>query len=583
MALSVLLGFLAIGSSIGLLGASAWIIAMAALQPSIAVLQVAIVGVRFFGIARGIFRYLERLVSHQVTFRLLAELRVWFYSMIEPLAPAQLAGRRSGDLLSRIVSDIAALEQFYVRVVAPPLVALLTSALAVLIVGLHHPELIWPLLTFLMLTGLAAPLGVQLLARPVGAQVADSRAALSAVLVDGVQGAADLLAFGAAAMHLERIQQLDRRLAQGQARAAAITALNTAMGILFTWLASASVLTAAVPLVTAGTLSGVNLAVLTLVTLAAFEGVLPLPQAAHALQNSLAAARRLFELVARPGYGVPALPSMWSDRLPAATQPSPETTSAQQPPDLTTAPPIRVENLTMRYAPDEPPALMDVSFSVPAGSRIAVVGASGAGKSSLAAVMLRLWDYQQGQVWLDSHELRNMPSEWVRRQLTVVTQQTHLFNATVRENLLLARPEATQIELEQAARAAQIHDFICSLPAGYDTWIGEQGLQLSGGERQRLAIARAPRKNAPVLIPDEPTANLDADTAHALLQALQPFTAGKTTLLITHRLGQLRGDDQVLLFDRGRLIAAGHHADLLMRNPLYQRLWQREHETLGDR
>ncbi len=582
VALAVLLGFLAIGSSIGLLGTSAWIIAMAALQPSIAVLQVAIVGVRFFGIARGVFRYLERLVSHQVTFRLLAQLRVWFYSMIEPLAPAQLSGRRSGDLLNRIVSDIAALEQFYVRAVAPPLVALLTSALAVLIVGLHHPVLIGPLLIFLALTGLATPFVVQLLARPVGVEVAESRAALSAALVDGVQGAADLLAFGAEETHLGHIQDLDRRLADGQARTAAITALSTALGILFTWLAATLILATAIPLVTGGQLSGVNLAVLALVTLAAFEGVLPLSQAAHALQTSLAAAHRLFELIAQPAYGVPLSSPAPVTGLPAEIRPLPAPPAAQQPPTLTAAPPLRVENLTMRYAADELPALWDVSFAVPAGGRVAIVGASGAGKSSLAAVLLRLWDYQQGQVWLGDYELRELPPEWVRQQIAVVTQQAHLFNGTIRDNLLLARPEATPIELEQAARAAQIHDFIRALPAGYDTWIGEHGLQLSGGERQRLAIARAFLKNAPILILDEPTANLDAHTARALLQALTPLTAGKTTLIITHRLEQLRDDDQVLLLNRGRLIATGYHADLLARDPLYQRLWRRERETLDD-
>ncbi|MGQ9767145.1 MAG: thiol reductant ABC exporter subunit CydD [Anaerolineae bacterium] len=581
VALSVLLGFLTIGSSIGLLGTSAWIIAMAALQPSIAVLQVAIVGVRFFGIARGVFRYLERLVSHQVTFRLLAALRVWFYSMIEPLAPARLSGQRSGDLLSRIISDISTLEQFYVRVVAPPVVALLTSALTILIVGLHHPTLIWPVLVFLALTGVATPLLIQLLARPVGLRLAAERAALSAALVDGIQGAADLVAFAAEEAHLRRIQLLDRELARVQARAAAIAALSTALGILFTWLAVTSILAKAVPLVTANVLSGVNLAVLGLITLAGFEGVLPLPQAAQALQTSLAAARRLFELVAMPAPGASAAkPSPL--RPPDEPPPFAEPTSAHQPSDLTAGPSIRVEGLTMRYAPAEAPALADVSFRVPAGGRVAVVGPSGAGKSSLAAVLFRLWDYEQGHIWLNDRELRDLHPEWVRRQIAAVTQQTHLFNATIRENLLLGRPGAIQAELEWAARIAQIHDFICALPAGYDTWIGEQGLQLSGGERQRLAIARALLKNAPILILDEPTANLDPHTAQALLRALEPCMAGKTTILITHRLEQLAGFDQILLLDQGRLIATGRHEDLLTQVPLYRRLWQRQRETLGD-
>ncbi len=576
VALSVLLGFLTVGSSIGLLGSSAWIIATAALQPSIADLQVAIVGVRFFGISRGVFRYLERLVSHQVTFRLLAELRVWFYSAIEPLAPKRLAGQRSGDLLSRIVADIAALEQFFVRVVSPPLTALLTSALAILIVGLHHPTLIWPLLLFFVLTGLATPVIVQALAHPVSTQLAEGRAALSAALVDGVQGAADLLACKAEGAYLGRVRELSEQLGRVQAKAAAIAALNTALGVLFSWLAVAAVLKAAIPLVTAGMLSGVSLAVLALVALAGFEGVLPLPQAAQALRTSLAAARRLFELVREPSHDLPAV----TDH-PAASRHLPEDTASRSfQPDLATAPAIRTEHLTMFYTPDDPPALADVSFAVPAGGRVAVVGSSGAGKSSLAAVLLRLWDYQGGRVWLHDRELQTLSPEWVRRQIAAVTQHTHLFNMTIRDNLLLARPEATQAELEQAARLAQIHDFISSLPDGYDTWIGEQGLQLSGGERQRLAIARALLKDAPALILDEPTANLDPTTAHALLNALAAHTAGKTTILITHRLEHLRGDDQVLFLDRGRLVATGSHADLLAREPLYQRLWQHQHDRL---
>ncbi len=211
-ALSVLLGFLTISSSIGLLAVSAWLIATAALLPSIAVLQVAIVGVRFFGIARGLFRYLERLVSHQVTFRLLAELRVWFYGAIEPLAPARLAREHSGDLLSRIVSDIGALEQFYIRVIAPPFVALLVAALALLLVGSYHPSLIAPFLIFLSLAGVVVPLLAQILAHTAGRQLAERRAALNAALVDGIQGAADLVAYGAAVAHELRIRSLSAAL-----------------------------------------------------------------------------------------------------------------------------------------------------------------------------------------------------------------------------------------------------------------------------------------------------------------------------------------------------------------------------------
>ncbi len=490
-ALAVLLGFLTIGSSIGLLAVSAWLIATAALQPSIAVLQVAIVGVRFFGIARGLFRYLERLVSHQVTFRLLAEIRVWFYSAIEPLAPARLSGERSGDLLSRIVSDVGALEQFYIRTIAPPLVALLVAALALLLVGSYHLSLIFPFLIFLSLAGVALPLTAQVLARAAGRQLAERRAALSAALVDGIQGTADLVAFGAADTYGLRIRSLSGALAESQARMAAVTGLNGALSSLCTWLAVVSVLAVAVPLVATGGLAGVSLAVLALAIIASFEAVLPLPQAGQALEASLAAARRLLDLVEQP-TGIEASAGLSGQPAQPAEASNPE----DHPHSRAAEPALRVQGLTLRYTPDEPPTLEDVTFEVPAGSRLAIIGASGAGKSTLIGALLRFWDYERGTIHLAGRDLRSLDPEVGRGQIGVVTQQTHLFNATVAENLLLARPDATQAELEAAARAAQIHDFIMTLPRGYATPIGEQGWQLSGGERQRLAIARALLKDS---------------------------------------------------------------------------------------
>ncbi len=239
-----------------------------------------------------------------------------------------------------------------------------------------------------------------------------------------------------------------------------------------------------------------------------------------------------------------------------------------------------MQGLTLRYAADEPPALKDVSFEVQAGSQVAIIGASGAGKSTLIGALLRFWDTERGEITLGGRDLRSLDAEAVRGQIGVVTQQTHLFNATVAENLLLARPGATQAQLEDAAAAAQIHDFIMTLPEGYATPIGEQGWQLSGGERQRLAIARAFLKDAPILLLDEPTANLDAATERALFQNLAPLMAGKTTLIITHRLERLASVDQILVLDGGRLVEQGSHAELLARAGLYRRLWRRQRELL---
>ena len=563
VALSVLLGFLTVGSSIGLMATSAWIIATAALHPSIAVLQVAIVGVRFFGIARGVFRYLERLASHQVTFRVLARLRVWFYAALEPLAPARLMQYRSGDLLSRIVADIGTLENFYIRAVAPPLVALLVAGLMWIFLGSFDPRLAWAVIAMMLLAGVGVPLLSQILSRQPGSRVVTVRAGLNAVLVDGIQGTADLVAFRAEAAQVRQVRALSDALGRDQARLAGIGGLNNALGSLLTSLAVVVVLALAIPLVTAGRIAGVSLAVLALATAASFEAVLPLPLAAQFLGSSLAAARRLFEVV-DGGVLMPPSAGDLETGGEAAIVVSP-----------IPAPPVSIEvrHLTLRYAAGEPPALDDITFSVPAGGCVAIVGASGAGKSSLANALLRFWEPEAGEIRLDGCDLRDVAPEAVRQQIGVVAQQTHLFNMTIGDNLRLARHGASQAEIEAAARAAQIHDWIVSLAEGYDTWVGEQGLRLSGGERQRLAIARALLKNAPVLILDEPTANLDTASERDLLAALTPLMVGRTTLIITHSLFGLERVDEILVLERGRIVERGRHDALLRRTGAYRRMW----------
>ena len=523
----------------------------------------AIVGVRFFGIARGVFRYLERLASHQVTFRVLARLRVWFYAALEPLAPARLMQYRSGDLLSRIVADIGTLENFYIRAVAPPLVALLVAGLMWIFLGSFDPRLALAVIAMMLLAGVGVPLLSQILSRQPGSRVVTVRANLNAVLVDGIQGTADLVAFRAEAAQVSQVRALSDALGREQARLAGIGGLNNALGSLLTSLAVVVVLALAIPLVTSGRIAGVSLAVLALATAASFEAVLPLPLASQFLESSLAAARRLFEVVDTDGIAVQLAPALESEII----REQEASLSPSKPPS------IEVSHLTLRYAADEPPALDDITFSVPAGGSAAIVGASGAGKSSLANALLRFWEPEAGEIRLDGCDLRDVAPEAVRRQIGVVAQQTHLFNMTIGDNLRLARPGATQAEIEAAARTAQIHDWIVSLGEGYATWVGEQGLRLSGGERQRLAIARALLKNAPVLILDEPTANLDTASERDLLAALAPLMVGRTTLIITHSLFGLERVDEILVLERGRIVERGRHEALLRRTGAYRRMW----------
>ena len=568
MLLAALLGVLTIGGGIGLISTSAYLISAAALHPSIAALGVAIVGVRFFGIARGIFRYLERYVTHAVTFRLLERLRVWFYQALEPLAPARFlrfsknepGGLTSGAALSHMVADIETLQNFYARVIAPPLVAASVGIAMWLFFGAFAVQLALAWLAFYLLVGVGVPWLTHLLSQQSGRRIVLVRSELNTQLVDGIQGMADLVAFGQEQPRFERIQTLNRTLVRLQLLQAASGALQNALGNALLNLCAWTMLIVAIPMVHDGRLSGVYLALLVLAALSSFEAVLPLASAMQGMGSSVEAAHRLFGIVDEPA-------EMNNE---AMLQDGNGESSSPVPHDYS----IVFRDVRFSYVLGEEPALDDISFTLPQGRCVAIVGPSGAGKSSIANLLLRFWNYQEGHITLGGHELRQYALQDLYGMMGVVTQRTHLFNTTIRENLLLAKPGASQEELEEAAKQAQLYDFVQTLPQGYDTLVGELGLCLSGGERQRIAIARALLKNAPILVLDEPTANLDALTEQVVLRALQTLMQGRTTLLITHRLVGLEMADEVLVLRQGKIRECGSHFDLLQLEGLYWKMWQ---------
>jgi ATP-binding cassette subfamily C protein CydC len=534
IALATLLGFATIGSGVGLMAMSAYLISRAVVVSSVAELSLAIAAVRLFALSRAALRYAERYLTHLTTFRILTRLRVWVYSALEPLAPARLQRYRSGDLLTRVVADIETLEQFYARVVTPPVVAALITALACAILGAFDVWLAAALLLFLLLTGVGLPLATQWLGRePSGALIA-TRAELNARMVDQLQGAEELLSFGQEESYRTSALALSDQLNRLQQRLAIIRGLGVALGGLLASLAGLTVLWLAVPLVSSGHIGGVYLAVLPLTAMASFEAVQPLALALQNLEASRAAARRLFELID------------------AAPEISNEPASSPVPQDYT----LVARHVTFAYAADEPPALADVSFSIPAGGCLAIIGPSGAGKSTLAQLLLRLWDYQEGEMSLGGHDLRAYRPDDARALFSVVAQDTHLFNGTIRDNILLARGDASDEEIEAAARQAQLHEFIRTLPQGYDTLVGENGARLSGGERQRIAIARAILKDAPILLLDEATAHLDAITAGDIMQTLRGLMTTQTTLILAHDLRGLDFVERVLRLDAGHMVSS---------------------------
>jgi len=564
VALSVLLGTLTIGANVSLMGTSAWLISTAALHPSVAELQVAIVGVRFFGISRGVFRYTERLVSHDVTFRLLSRLRVWFYEKLEPLAPARLMNYRAGDLLARIIGDVETLENFYVRVVAPPLVALLTAIGVSIFLASIYPLLALVLIGFFIGLGLILPLFSQLLTRGPGKALIAFRSELHIQLVDGIQGLPDLLAYGRSADRLNLISATGHSYGLAQRQMARISGMQSALAVSLTNLGMWTVLLLTIPLINDGRLEGAMLGTLALLTLASFEAVTPLPLAAQMWESVRTSASRLFEIV----DAEPVVVDSREPRLKTGGEKKPVSS-------------LQFSDLSYNFPRQITPAIQNISFMLRAGKSLAIVGPSGAGKSTIVNLLLKFWEYSSGEIYLGGESLHGLEQDEVRARYGVVSQSSYFFNASVRDNLRLARPPAPQEEIEKAARQAQIHEFILGLPEGYDTFIGERGIRLSGGERQRLAIARALLKDAPILILDEPTANLDPITEKQVLDTLFEIMKTKTTLLITHRLVGLENLDEIAVLEGGQIVERGTQTELLERNGLFRRLWELQNRILA--
>ena len=562
--LATLIGSGTIASSIALIGTSSWLIATAALHPSIAELQVAIVGVRFFGISRGVFRYMERLTSHQITFSLLARLRTWFYESIEPLAPARLMSYRSGDLLSRVVADVETLQNFYIRVVSPPLVALIISLGASAFLGIFYAPLGWILFAFLITSGIGLPFLTHLLNSNSGNKMVIARAELHTQLVDGIQGLSDILAFGQSTSRQKDVLSIGTRYASAQKHESWLSGFHSGTSLLLTNLGMWTVLVFAIPAVTEGIISGVMLAALTMIALVSFEAVAPLPLASQMLGETKEAAKRLFEIV---------------DAEEEIIEDGVRKTEKKEG-KRSELPSIEFSNLVFSYTENDENALNDISFKVNTGQSIAIVGPSGAGKSTLMNLLLRFWDYDEGEILLNKYPLREYSVDTIRAQIAVIPQRAYFFNASIYDNLKLANPDINEEKIIAATKKAQIHEFITKLPKGYETYIGEQGTRLSGGERQRLAIARAIIKDAPILMLDEPTANLDPITEREVLKSLFALMREKTSILITHRLIGLENADEILVFDRGKIVQRGKQAELMGEAGLYRQMLMLQNKVL---
>jgi thiol reductant ABC exporter CydC subunit len=532
LALAGAAGTLAALSSIGLLATSAWLISRSAQHPPVLYLMVPVAAVQAFGIGRGFFRYAERLAGHDAALRILARMRMSAYDRLERLAPAGTAVFRSGDLISRLVSDIDSLTDRWLRVRLPYAVALATGAVTVAVMAALQPVSGLVLAASLAAAALAAPLLASAISYRAERRLSPLRGELAAATSDLLNGAGELSVFSSSAGALRDATAAGAAVTRVQGRSAYARGLGAAVSTLAAGAALWLCLAFGVEGVRSGAVPGVVLAVLVLTPLAAHELFSGLGPAAQEIPRLRSAAARVSDVLRRPD----------PVREPARPAPLP-------------APPydIRVSGLTARWAPDGPDVLRGTDLWVPAGHRVMVTGPSGSGKTTLAMVLLRFLDPSAGTVTLAGTDITELDSGALRSVVGLCEQDAHIFDSTLRENLRLARPAATDAELRDALSRARLSDWADSLPEGLDTPVGEHGARLSGGQRQRLALARVLLADFPVIILDEPAEHLDEETAIALTADLLAATAGRTVLLITHRPVPAAQVDQVFRLTSGRL------------------------------
>jgi ATP-binding cassette, subfamily C, bacterial CydC len=552
-------GALATGCAIALLATSGFLLARASEHPSIAALSVAVVAVRALSVGRGLFRYGERLASHDVAFRVLARARVAIWRRLESLAPAGRPAFHSGDLLARLVADVDATQDLFIRGLTPILAAALAGSGAVVacVALIGRGGLV--LAAGLLAGALAVPMACVAAARKAARGVAPARGRLSAEVTELVAGAADLTAFGAADAALLRARESGRELTRLARRAGTAAGLSSGLSLLVAGLSVWGVLLLGVDAVGDGAISRVPLAAATLTALAAFEAVNTLPAAAVALSHARTSADRITSVLDAPAPTAdPAEP------LPVPAGPVS----------------VSLRDARVRYEAGGPLALDGVSLDLAPGRRVALVGPNGAGKSTVAAVLLRFLELDGGLVTMapagcpdDARSLADFRADDVRTVIGGCPADPHLFNATIEENLRLARPAATRADLRAVLDRIGLRGWVDSLPDGLGTRVGENGAATSGGQRQRIAIGRALLADPRVLVLDEPGAHLDAEARAGLIADILAVTSGRSVLLLTHDLLWLDQVDEIVVLDRGRVVERGTQDELVALGGLYRRMF----------